>query len=182
MRKSLNLKSCIAVVVFISMLTVTAGQAIAQSQGGGGQGGSGHGRGSEKASSKKDVKKADKDAKKLAATAEKAAHQLGRNVVFCVLAAHTTDVGTAQELRDRFEQLTDVPFGLFVAAVLMSDRTEIPLDDILTKLQDGMSLGQIAKEADVSMSELRKGFGEARSELARSITNPPTTDCFSSGN
>jgi cell division protein ZapA (FtsZ GTPase activity inhibitor) len=44
--------------------------------------------------------------------------------------------------------------------------------------EESMSLGQIAKELDVDVSELRKGFGEFRSELARSMTNPPTRDCF----
>lgn len=60
----------------------------------------------------------------------------------------------------------------------MAERTEIPLDDILTQLLEGKSLGKIAKEADVDMAELRRGFGEFRSELARALTNPPTRDCF----
>jgi hypothetical protein len=96
------------------------------------------------------------------------------------LAAHTTDVGTAQELKDKFSGLTDVPFGQFVAAVIMADRIDKPLDDILSMLtgEDSKSLGQIAKEFDVDVSELRQGFGEFRSELARSITNPPTRNCF----
>lgn len=99
-------------------------------------------------------------------------------MVFCILDAHT-EVGTAQELKEKFESLPEgFPFGQFVAAVLMSERTEIPLDDILTQLQDGKSLGRIAKEADVDMAELRRGFGEFRSELARALTNPPTRDCF----
>jgi len=162
----------------------TGGQGGGGGQGSGGQGGgsgqgSGGGTGST-ASTKKDQKKLNKDANKLADKADQAADQLGRDVVFCILAAHTTDVGTAQELKDLFEGLTDVPFGQFVAAVLMADRIDQPLADILSKLtgDDPESLGQIARDFDVDMGELRQGFGEFRSELARSITNPPTKDCF----
>jgi hypothetical protein len=126
----------------------------------------------------KQANKVDKDAKKLAKTAEQAGKGIGRDAVFCVLAAHTTDVGTAQALKDKFNSLDDFPFGQFVAAVLMADRIDKPLDEILLKLQDGKSLGQIAKEFDVDMGELRQGFGEFRSELARSMTNPPSKDCF----
>jgi hypothetical protein len=43
-----------------------------------------------------------------------------------------------------------------------------------------MSIGQITKEADVNMGEVRSHFGEFRSELARSETNPPTKDCLNS--
>jgi hypothetical protein len=122
-------------------------------------------------------KKVDKAAKKLGKTAEKAEHQIGRNAVFCVLAAHT-DQGTAQELKDKFDALENFPFGQFVAAVIMADRTDLLLDDILTDLQSGKSLGQIAKDAKVNMGEAHSGLGQFRSELARSMTNPPTTDCF----
>ena len=87
-------------------------------------------------------------------------------------------IGTAQELKDKFEALTDVPFGQFVAAVIMADRLDVSLDDILAMLMDGESLGRISRDFDVDVSELRKGFGEFRSELARSMTNPPTRDCF----
>ena len=55
------------------------------------------------------------------------------------------------------------------------------LDVILQKLSDGMSLGQIIKEAKENMGEVRKGFGQFRSELARALTNPPTRDCFNAG-
>jgi hypothetical protein len=106
---------------------------------------------------------------------------LGRDVVFCILAAHTTDIGTAEELKELFGTFTDLPFGQFVAAVIMADRLDVPLDEILAMLtaaEDRKSLGQIAKELDVDVSELRQGFGQFRSELARSITNPPTRDCF----
>lgn len=136
-----------------------------------------HGQGQGK--DKKEEKKLEKEARKLAGKAEDAEKQLGRNVVYCILAAHT-DVGTAQELKDAYESLTDFPFGQFVAAVLMADRTDIPLADILSKLEEGKSIGQIAKEARVNMGELRRGMGQFRSELARSITNPPTRDCFES--
>lgn len=128
---------------------------------------------------KKEEKKLEKEVRKLAGKAEDAEKQLGRNAVYCILAAHT-DVGTAEELKAVYEGLTDFPFGQFVAAVLMSDRTDIPLADILGKLEAGKSIGQIAKEERVSMGELRRGMGAFRSELARSITNPPTRDCFES--
>lgn len=83
-------------------------------------------------------------------------------------------------MKDKFTALTDVPFGQFVAAVIMADRLDVPLDDILSMLtgEDSKSLGQIAKEFDVDVSELRQGFGEFRSELARSTTHPPTRDCL----
>jgi hypothetical protein len=138
------------------------------------------GQGQGKDKGKKEEKQLEKEARKLEKTAEKAEHDLGRDVVFCVLAAHT-DVGTAQELKDKFNSLTDFPFGQFVAAVLVADKLDDPafgLDQILQKLSDGMSLGQIIKEAKENMGEVRKAIGQFRSELARSMTNPPTRDCF----
>jgi hypothetical protein len=60
----------------------------------------------------------------------------------------------------------------------MADRIDKPLDEILAMLEEGKSLGEISKFFDVDVSELRRGFGEFRSELARSMTNPPTRDCF----
>jgi len=173
-------------LLFAAFLFVTAAsQVVAQGQSGshppkGGQGdgqGSGQGGGSV---TKKDQKQINKDANKLGKTAEQAAHDLGRDVVFCILAAHTTDVGTAQQLKDKFNSLSDVPFGQFVAAVIMADRIDKPLDEILSLLTgaEGKSLGEIARQFDVDVSELRKGFGEFRSELARSQTNPPTKNCF----
>ncbi len=147
-------------------LTVSQGNALGQGQG--------------KDKSKKEEKKLEKEARKLKDTADRAGRELGRDVVFCVLAAHT-DVGTAQELKDKYNSLTDFPFGQFVAAVLLADKLDDPafgLDQILEKLSNGISLGQIIKEAKESMSEIRKGFGQFRSELARAMTNPPTRDCF----
>jgi hypothetical protein len=196
-------KACLAFLFAAILFAATAGQVLAQGQSGshpphggpgsggpgdGGQGaggsgsgeGSGSGQGAGGGSTKKDQKQVDKEANKLAGTAEEAAKGLGRDVVFCILAAHTTDVGTAQQLKDKFAALTDVPFGQFVAAVLMADRIDKPLDDILTKLQAGDSIGQIARGYDVNMGDLRQGFGEFRSELARSMTNPPTRNCFTS--
>ena len=154
-----------ALIAFTLMLFAAAKSSQAQGQAG--------------AKDKKEQKKVEKEARKLAGTAEDAEQQLGRDAVYCILAAHT-GLGTAQSLKSKYESLTDFSFGQFVAAVHMADRTEILLDDILSKLQEGQSLGQIAKEAGVSMGELRRGFGEFRSELARSITNPPTRDCFQS--
>lgn len=158
-------KTFLVFILAATLLTVTAGQTLAQGQ-------------SDKAKNKQELKATNKEANKLAAKADEAGHGLGRDVVFCILAAHTTDVGTAQQLKDKFNSLQDFPFGQFVAAVIMADRIDKPLDEILTKLQAGQSIGQIAKEFDVNMGELRKGFGEFRSELARSMTNPPTKDCF----
>jgi hypothetical protein len=153
------------------MVSVTANQALAQVQG------------KAKDKGKKEEKKLDKEAKKLVKTAEKAGKGLGRDVVFCVLAAHTTIDGfeTGQDLKAKFESLTDFPFGQFVAAVLLVDRLDkegFGLNDVIAKLEAGMSIGEITKEAGVSMGEVRKGFGEIRSELARSINDPPTKDCF----
>lgn len=129
---------------------------------------------------KQELKQLNKEANKTGAKAEQAADQLGRKVVFCILAAHTTDVGSAEELRGKFEALTDFPFGQFVAAVLLADRIDMTLDAIIADLVAGMSIGQITKAADVNMGEIRSHFGQFRSELARSLTNPPTKDCFES--
>ena len=165
MKKVMTLKSVLALVAAIA-LALSVGQGNAFGQG--------------KGKDKKEEKKLEKEARKLEKTAEKAEHDLGRDAVFCVLAAHT-DVGTAQELKDKFNSLTDFPFGQFVAAVLLADRLDDPafgLDQILQKLSDGMSLGQITKEAKESIGEVRKAIGQFRSELARAMTNPPTRDCF----
>ena len=159
-------KASVALMVTTILLTPGTGLMSAQ------------GQSAQSKASKKDQKQVNKDASKLAGKADEAAHELGRDVVFCILAAHTTGVGTGQELKDKFNALEDFPFGQFVAAVIMADRIDKPLDDILMKLKEGMSLGQIAKEFDVNMGELHQGFGEFRSELARSMTNPPTKDCF----
>ena len=134
--------------------------------------------GKDKKAEKAELKQLNKEANKTGTKAEEAAHELGRNKVFCILAAHTTDVGTAQQLKTKFDALTDFPFGQFVAAVLLADRIDLSLDVIITKLQvDEMSIGQITKEAGVNMGEVRSHFGQFRSELARSLTNPPTKDC-----
>ena len=133
--------------------------------------------GKDKKAEKQELKQLNKEANKLGAKAEETANEIGRNVVFCILAAHTTGVGTPAELKTKFEALTDFPFGQFVAAVLLADRIDQPLDGIIAKLVDGMSIGQITKEAGVNMGEVRSHFGQFRSELARSITNPPTKDC-----
>lgn len=160
----------LALVLFAAacLVPLTADYASAQGQSG------------DKKAAKQEMKQLNKEANKTGGKAEEAADQLGRKVVFCILAAHTTGVGTAQELKAKFEALTDFPFGQFVAAVLLADRIDEPLDDILTKLIAGMSIGQITKEADVNMGEVRGHFGQFRSELARSLTNPPTKDCLNS--
>jgi hypothetical protein len=166
-----SVKMLLAVIVAALMFSAAADQALAQGESEG------------KGNSKKEQKKLDKEAKKLAKTAEKAGKGLGRDAVFCVLAAHTSIDGfeTAQELKAKFEGLTDFPFGQFVAAVLLVDRLDkegLGLNEVIAKLEAGMSIGQITKEAGVNMGEVRKDFGEFRSELARSINNPPTRDCF----
>lgn len=168
-------RGALTAVVFLALISSASVQGLAQ----GNSGGKGQGKKEEK-----QQKKLDKEAKKLEKQTDKAAGLLGRDVVFCVLAAHT-DVGTAEELRTKFNSLTDFPFGQFVAAVLLADKLDDPafsLDSILMKRQDGMSLGQIIKEAKESMGEVRQALGQFRSELARSMTNPPTRDCFSTGN
>jgi len=133
-----------------------------------------------KSAAKQEMKQLNKEANKTGNKAEEAADQLGRKVVFCILAAHTTDVGTALELKAKFDALTDFPFGQFVAAVVLADRIDESLDNIIAKLVAGMSIGQITKEADVNMGEVRSHFGQFRSELARSLTNPPTKNCLNS--
>ena len=132
---------------------------------------------SDKKAEKQEMKQLNKEANKTGNKAEETADQLGRNVVFCILAAHTTGVGTAVQLKTKFESLTDFPFGQFVSAVLLADKLDMTLDEVITKLNAGMSIGQITKEADVNMGEVRGHFGQFRSELAHSQTNPPTT-CF----
>ena len=158
-------RSGLVVMLTASLLSVTANNVLAQEL-------------SAKGAAKQEMKQLNKEANKLAATAEETAKGLGRDVVFCIIAAHTTGVGTAQELKDKFNSLTDFPFGQFVAAALLADRIDKPLDEIIAKLLDGMSIGQITKEADVNMGEVRSHFGQFRSELARSQNNPPTKDCF----
>lgn len=166
-----NVKMFLALAVAAFMFSMAADQVLAQ------------GKSEGKGNSKKEEKKLEKEARKLAKTAEKAGKGLGRDTVFCVLAAHTTIDGfeTAQDLKTKFESLTDFPFGQFVAAVLLADRLDTEgfgLNEVIAKLEEGMSLGQIIKEAGVSMGEVRRGFGQIRSELARSMNNPPTRDCF----
>jgi len=146
------------------LLSLTANNALAQG----------------KSAAKQEMKQLNKEANKTGNKAEEAAEQLGRKVVFCILAAHTTDVGTALELKAKFDALTDFPFGQFVAAVVLADRIDESLDNIIAKLVAGMSIGQITKEADVNMGEVRSHFGQFRSELARSLTNPPTKNCLNS--
>jgi len=146
------------------LLSLTANNALAQG----------------KSAAKQEMKQLNKEANKTGNKAEEAADQLGRKVVFCILAAHTTDVGTALELKAKFDALTDFPFGQFVAAVVLADRIDESLDNIIAKLVAGMSIGQITKEADVNMGEVRSHFGQFRSELARSLTNPPTKNCLNS--
>src|SRR5215212_4201843 len=147
MRSIKKVKAHFALLIVASMLFAAAGQASAAGKSGG------------PGNSTKDEKQLNKESKKLGDKAEDAADQLGRDVVFCILAAHTSGVGTAQQLKDKFTALTDFPFGQFVAAILLADRldsADLTLDAILAKMKDGMSIGQITKEADVSMGEVRR--------------------------
>lgn len=171
MRNSSKRVLGLVVIVAASLVWVNANSALAQEQFDG------------NGNTKKDEKKLNKEANKLANTAEESAKGLGRDAVFCILAAHTSipDFETAQQLKTKFESLTDFPFGQFVAAVLLVDRLDkqgFGLNEVIAKLVAGMSIGQITKEADVNMGEVRGHFGQFRSELARSQTNPPTKDCF----
>jgi uncharacterized phage infection (PIP) family protein YhgE len=100
MKEVSRLRFGLVLIIAVSLLSVTANTALAQGQG----------------STKQELKQLNKEANKTGAKAEEAADQLGRNVVFCILAAHTTGVGTAQELKAKFDALTDFPFGQFVAA------------------------------------------------------------------
>jgi hypothetical protein len=160
--KSKRLRLVIGIMTVGLLLSASAFNALAQG----------------KSEIKQEMKQVNKEAKKTGVKAEEAADQLGRKVVFCVLAAHTTDVGTALELKNKFDALTDFPFGQFVAAVLLADKIDMSLDEIIAKLLGGMSIGQITKEADVNMGEIRSHYGQFRSELAHAETNPPTKDCL----
>ena len=166
--KSTKVRFVFGLTISALLLSLTVNYASAQGTGG------------DKKAAKQEMKQLNKEANKTGAKAEETADQLGRNVVFCILAAHTSGVGTGQELKAKFDALTDFPFGQFVAAVLLADRIDMTLDDIIKKLVAGMSIGQITKEADVNMGEVRSHFGQFRSELARSQTNPPTKDCLNS--
>jgi uncharacterized protein YpuA (DUF1002 family) len=163
----------LVVMLTAALLSLTASNIFAQGQSG-------------KNAAKKEMKQLNKEANKLGKKAEEAADQLGRDVVFCILAAHTTEVGTAEQLRDLFNTAHNdsdfnLQFGQFVAAVLLADRLDkegFALGDILDQLKTGLSIGQITKDADVNMGDVRGHFGQFRSELARSLTNPPTKNCF----
>ncbi len=167
-----KVKSFLAILV-VALLSVTAQSAYAQGK-----------SDKNKNKDKQEQKKLDKEARKVEKTADEADKELGRNVVFCILAAHTTVEGyeTAEALRAKFEDPdTDVSFGQFVAAVLLADRLddeELTLDEILARLKAGESIGKITQSASTNMGDVRRGFGQFRSELARSMTNPPTRNCF----
>src|ERR1044072_821599 len=83
-------------LLLVAVMFCAADQSFAQGQSGG------------KGNSKKEQKQLDKEARKMEKTAEKASHGLGRDAVFCVLAAHTTlpDFETAQQLKTKYESLT----------------------------------------------------------------------------
>ena len=166
--KSAASRNIVVVAILASLMSVSANFVIAQEQSAG------------KGAGKQEMKQLNKEANKTGNKAEEVADDLGRKVVFCILAAHTSGVGTAAELKAKFDALTGFPFGQFVAAVLLADRIDMPLDDIIAKLVAGDSIGQITKDADVNMGEVRSHFGQFRSELARSQTNPPTKDCLKS--
>ena len=139
-------------------------------------------QGNDKNKSKQEEKALNKEAKKTGNAAEEAADGLGRDVVFCILAAHTQFAGlpedSAQGLKAKYEAVKDdLPFGQFVAAVLLADRADHSLDDILARLPES-SIGRLTKEFGHNMGQMRKEFNEFRKELSRSMTNPPTKDCF----
>jgi hypothetical protein len=140
-------------------------------------GGQANGQGQGPKKEKKQPKQINKEARKLAGKSEQAAERIGRDAIFCLLAAHT-DIGDGPELKEMFEALEDVSFGDFVAAVTMAEITEIPLEEILERFQDGMSFGDIAREAGVDMGEVHRGMADFRLEVIQTMTHPPTTDCF----
>jgi hypothetical protein len=127
------------------------------------------------------TKQINKEGRKLSGKAEQAGNRVGQNAIFCLLAAHT-DLGTGPELKALFEAAEDdLTFGDFVAAVVMAEITDIPLDEILDKLIDGPSLGEIAKEAGLDvdeMGDIHRGFADFRGEVIQTMTHPPATDCF----
>ncbi|HXG65108.1 MAG TPA: hypothetical protein VNO70_08365 [Blastocatellia bacterium] len=148
------------------LLLLSAGQAFAQ-------GGGGKDKDKDKGKDKKEQKKLDKEAKKLEKQAEKGAAKIGHDKILCVLAAHTTEeFGDATALKQKLEE-SGAPFGLFVAAVYFAFQGDLDLDETLMALKEGKSLAQIAKEKDLDMGDLRQGFGQFRSEIARAMTNPP---------
>ena len=80
--KTIGLKLALALIINASLLAFASSPALAQGQ-------------SDKKAAKQEMKQVNKEANKLANKAEETADQLGRKVVFCILAAHTTGVGTA---------------------------------------------------------------------------------------
>lgn len=166
MRTLRNMKSLSAPLMAALLLFLSAGFAQAQGQG--------------PKKEKQLPKQINKEARKLAGKADKAAARIGQNAVFCLLEAHT-DVGTAAELKEKFDALSDVSFGQFVVAVVMSEITELPLDDIIAELQEGVSFGDIAKEAGVGvevMGDVHRGLADFRGAVIQAMTHPPTVDCF----
>ena len=123
-----------------------------------------------KGNSKKEEKKLDKEATKLAKSAEKTGKGLGRDAVFCVLAAHTTIDGfeTAQDLKTKFESLTDFPFGQFVAAVLLVDR----LDKEGFALNE-VNLGVVVPSGFMRMAIAAVGVKNAREVILEGKTITP---------
>lgn len=168
MKKGIKVVSLLLCVILLS-----SGPAFAQ-------GGSAQGKDKAKdKQEKKEQKQLDKEAKKLEKQADKGAKKIGHDKILCVLAAHTAeDFGDATVLKQKLEE-SGAPFGLFVAAVYFAFQGDLDLDETLAALKEGKSLAQIAKEKELDMADLRQGFGQFRSEIARAMTNPPT-DCPSS--
>jgi hypothetical protein len=148
-------------LVLIAFLLLSPAQTLAQGKSGQGK-------------DKKAQKKLDKEARKLAEQADEAGAQLGQDKILCILAAHTANsFGNAQELKSKLTE-NNIPFGQFVSAVFMASEGRLNFDDTLKAFSEGKSLGQIAKERGLDMADLRKEFGQFRSEIARAMTNPPT--------
>lgn len=165
MRRIITLTSLFIITGFVFLLS--ADQTFAQGQG--------------PKIPKQQVKQVNKEGRKLSGKAEQAADTVGQNPIFCLLAAHT-DLGTGPELKDKFLGLDGaLSFGDFVAAVVMADISDIPLDDIIDKLKDGLTLGEIGKEAGLDvdeMGDIHRGFADFRLDVIHTMTHPPTTDCF----
>jgi hypothetical protein len=93
-------------VAAVALVSFAAEQAPAQ--------GKSDGKGKDK-KEEKEQKKLDKEAKKLEKKTGEVERGLGRDVVFCILAAHT-DVGTAEELKASLSPPCSWPTGSTILA------------------------------------------------------------------
>jgi hypothetical protein len=109
-----------------------------------------------------------------------------REKAFCILAAHTSRVGTAAEIKQQYESFSassmavgeEDLFGVFTASTVAADSTETPLNEIVLQIRQGKSLGDIvatAKDQDVIIVASE----QLRSEFSRALANPRiVSNCF----